>query len=45
MTPALILAAIAAAVWLAIVAWACIVTSGNAQPETPIGTRREDGQP
>lgn len=45
MTPALILAAIAAILWLGLVAWACIVTSGNRQPEAPIGTRREDGQP
>lgn len=45
MTGALVLAGILAILWLGLVAWACIVTSGNAQPEAPIGTRREDGQP
>lgn len=41
---AISLALAALVLWLVIVAWACIVTGGNRQPETPIGTG-EDRQP
>lgn len=45
MTGAIVLAAILGAAWLLLVAWACVVTGGNRQPETPMDARREDGQP
>lgn len=47
-TLALASTAALAVLWLLIIAWAARLTSNGARhlpPETPLGTRREDGQP
>lgn len=45
MTTAIVVAAALGALWLLVIAWAAILTSGNrGAGETPIQTTREDGQ-